>query len=222
MKYQSLLKASVACVLAHLANMSTSFANTPPPTVDESISSSRRSWQATSKPSAGLRMGNLEVKLERTTLAEIVAATNLGTIRHRGDAGESVYWLCYTVVENEKAARVWIQASGEMGGPEHDVTEIAVRSIANHPLASDCPVLPKQFSKLSFGNGVSLGASKVEVGNLLGSGMISSGSQSFIGYHGKESGDGQCDGGYDLLNSLFLTFEAGVVVGIDAGQVTSC
>jgi hypothetical protein len=39
---------------------------------------------------------------------------------------------------------------------------------------------------------------------------------------GNESDDGKCDGGYDLLHSLYLTFRAGLLIAIYASQVTSC
>ena len=200
----------------------TVFAKTPPPYVDGTISDSPTSWQATGKPSSGLALGRLTIKLEETALSEVLSAVKSGFIQYQGDAADSVYWLCYTALTDSYDARIWLEASGEMGGPDHRVTNIAVRRIAHGHAPSDCPMLPKQFQSLSFNSGVWLGASKAAVKRVFPHGLLRGGEQAFIGYQGKEPGDGGCDGGYDLLNSLYLTFQAGVVVAIDVGQVTSC
>jgi hypothetical protein len=195
---------------------------TPPPVVDESMSASQTSWRAPVKPSDGLTMGKLKIQYEKTTLSEVLAAIGLGFIQHRGDAAESVYWLCYTAIAGSYKARIWIEASGEMGGPENRITNIAVQRIADNYSLSDCPALPEEFTSLSFNNGIWLGASEATVGSVFPSGLLRSGANAFVGYQAKVADDGRCDGGYDLLNSLYLTFQARVVVAIDAGQVTSC
>ena len=109
-----------------------------------------------------------------------------------------------------------------MGGPEHRVTKIAVRTVPGTEPISDCPVLSERFEKVSFNNGVWLGASQAAVEQAFPSGLLRIGKQAFVGYKGKVANDGQCDGGYDLMNSFYLTFRDGVVVAIDADQVTSC
>jgi hypothetical protein len=197
-------------------------ANTPPPSIGEAPSEWTPSWRAASKPSDGLAMGKLTVKFEQTPLSEVLGAVKSGFIQHQGDAAESVYWLCYTALTDSYNARIWIEASGEMGGPDHQVTNIAVQRITNSRPLSDCPTLPKQFQSLSFNNGVWLGAPEAAVEKVFPAGLLHRGERAFIGYQGREPGDGSCDGGYALLNSLYLTFQAGVVVAIDAGQVTSC
>jgi len=200
-------------------------AKTPPPILGESIrsiSESATSWRAASKPSNGLTMGKMQIQFEETTLSEVMSTVKSGSIQHQGDAADSVYWLCYRALTDGYSVRIWIEASGEMGGPENRITNIAVQRITDSNQPSDCPVLAKQFMPLSFNNGVWLGASEATVGKVFSSGLLRSGEQAFIGYQGKVSSDGHCDGGYDLLNSLFLTFQAGLVVAIDAGQVTSC
>jgi hypothetical protein len=95
-------------------------------------------------------------------------------------------------------------------------------SISESPPPSDCPDFSKQFKPLSFNNGIWLGASNATVEKVFHSDLIRSGEHVFIGYQGKVADGGNCDGGYDLLNSLYLTFRAGLLVAIDAGQVTSC
>jgi hypothetical protein len=167
-------------------------------------------------------MGQLDFQYEETTLPEVLTAIDLGHVQHQGDAAGSVYWLCYTAITGSHKAHIWIEASGEMGGAENRITTIAVQRITEHESQSDCPVLPKAFMPLSFNNGVWLGVSKATVEKTFPSGLLRSGQHAFIGYQGKVTDDGHCDGGYDPLNSLFLTFRAGIVVAIEAGQVTSC
>jgi hypothetical protein len=221
-KPDGLRHALMRFALSSLVCGATALASTPPPTADESISQSNASWRATSKPSSGMNMGNLKIKFEETNLAQVMRATGLGNIEQQGDAGEHVLWLCYTAVTDSKSLRLWIESSGEMGGPNNDITEIAVRLVPNGLVPSDCPVLPKRFAKLNFGRRPWLGASEEAVKRTFGVGLVQAGKQYFIGYDGKVSDDGKCEGGYDLMNSMYFTFEAGIVVAIDAGEVTSC
>jgi hypothetical protein len=193
-----------------------------PPVIDETISEPETAWRAVRKPSEGLAMGPLKIVFEDTTLPEVMSTIKSGSIKHQGDAAGSVYWLCYTALNHGDNVRIWIEASGEMGGPEHSVTEVAVQKIGNDRPSPACPLLPKLYEPLTFNNGVWLGAPVGSVEKVFPSGLLRSGDQAFIGYQGKVTDDGHCDGGYDLLNSLYLTFKAGVVVGINAGQVTSC
>ncbi|MBS0378222.1 MAG: hypothetical protein JSS29_07040 [Proteobacteria bacterium] len=167
-------------------------------------------------------MGALKIQFERTTLPEVQRAIGLGSIRHRGDAGDSVNWLCYTAVAPGQNSRIWIEAHGEMGGPEEFITGIAVQAIMQDDHSPECPVLPKHYEPRSFDNGIWLGARSAAVSRAFPAGLIRRGDRAFVGYQGKVVGDSKCDGGYDLLNSLFLTFKSGVVIAIHAGQVTSC
>jgi hypothetical protein len=215
-------KVLTGCVLTTVIYAASVLASTPPPVVDESISQSDVSWRAPAKPSSGMKMGGFRITFEETTLAQVMKATGLGTIQQHGDAAEHVLWLCYTAVTNGKTSRLWIESSGEMGGPEHDITEIGVQSIAKGPVPSDCPVVPQKFTKLSFDKGLWLGAPEDAVRKTFPVGLLQSDAHAFVGYDGKVPGDGKCQDGYDLLNSMYLIFEAGIVVAINAGQVTSC
>ena len=165
-------------------------------------------------------MGHLHIQFEQTPLSDVLNAIKLGAIQQQGDAAEHVLWLCYTVRAEGDNARVWIESSGEMGGPEHSVTQIAARRISNKDSPSDCPTLPKRFEPLSFGHGLWLGASEATVRKTFPVGLVGDAEHLFIGYQTKVSGD--CDDGFDLLNSLSLTFRAGLLDAIEAGQGTSC
>ena len=222
-KRRTFRRKSLGCGLGSaVLSFAAALAGTPPPVIDESISDPETAWRAVTKPSEGLTMGPLKIAFEETTLPEVMSAIKSGSIKHQGDAGGSVYWLCYTALNHGDNVRIWIEASGEMGGPERAVTEVDVQRIANDRPSPECPVLPKLYEPLTFNNGVWLGAPVGSVEKVFPSGLLRSGDQAFIGYQGKVTDDGHCDGGYDLLNSLYLTFKAGFVVAINAGQVTSC
>ncbi len=222
-KCRSVFRKSLGCALGcAVLSGAAALAGIPPPVVDGSISDPETAWRAVTKPSEGLAMGPLKILFEETTLPEVMRAIKSGSIQHQGDAGGSVYWLCYTALNHGDNVRIWIEASGEMGGPEQSVTEVAVQRIANGRPSPECPVLPKLYEQLNFNNGIGLGAPVGSVKKAFPTGLLRSGDHAFIGYQGKVTDDGHCDGGYDLLNSLYLTFKAGIVVAISAVQVTSC
>ena len=64
-------------------------------------------------------MGDFYAEFERTTLDEIRQAVGAGEIAHQGDAGDGMYWLCYTNFDSKHSERIWVTSHGEMGGPDH-------------------------------------------------------------------------------------------------------
>ena len=75
-----------------------------------------------------------------------------GTIEHQGDAGGSIYWLCYST----RGARIWLVSSGEMGGVRHAITEFDAMT-SRGTASADCPPLPVRFQPLSMHGGIWLG-----------------------------------------------------------------
>ena len=195
---------------------SSAFAGTPPPKdpLGDAIS-----WPQISKrpPATDLVMGKLEVQLEITTLGDISAAAGRGAVSHQGDAGDSVYWLCYTLPHQ----RVWILSNGEMGGPEHAVTEIDAEKINASASTKDCPDLPQSLEPISFHGGIWLGSDLTRVSRALGPPSYTKGQWQSFNYKGKVAGHCAPDG-FDLMNWVLIKSESGRVVGIKAGQVTSC
>jgi hypothetical protein len=192
---------------------------TLPPVLDESISEPEAAWRAGAKPAPEVSLGDLHIVFERTTLQDVLAAISGGVIDHHGDAAESVAWICYTL-GGARPARVWIESSGEMGGPNEAVTAIAVQETPSRAEAANCPLLSDPFTPIVFGHGVRLGLPEARVSTLFSSRWVRAGARAFIGYHGKVQGN--CEGGFDLLNSLDLVFHHGRLVFIEAGQVTTC
>ena len=180
-------------------------------------------WKAVSnsKPSTGLKMGSFSVQFEKTTLAMVRKAAGRGEIAHQGDAGASIYWLCYTVHSKKQTERIWIVAHGEMGGSEHAVTRISSETVETNENEEDCPALPKTLSPVSFDNGLWLGAQKDRALKILGRPSHQKDSWRVFDYASKVPGNCEPDG-FDIFNWFEFEIRNGHLDKIHAGQVTSC
>jgi hypothetical protein len=173
------------------------------------------------KPSTGLKMGTFRVRFESTTLDDVRRAASVGAIAHRGDAGESAYWLCYTSAGKTQTERVWIVAHGEMGGSGHHITNISAELVPNGIATADCPALPDRLQPLSLDNQLWLGAPESAALAKLGAPSYKKDAWQSYDFQGKVPG--KCDGGgFDLSAWLLLHFQSGRVNSLQAGQVTSC
>lgn len=166
-------------------------------------------------------MGTFRVRFERTTLDDIRRAASAGEIAHRGDAGESAYWLCYTNISPRRVERLWVIAHGEMGGPEHFVTNVSAELLPDGSATPDCPALPNSLKPLLLDNHLWLGASEGAAHAKLGAPSYRKGAWRSYDFQGKARGN--CEGGgFDLISWLLLHLEQGQVNSLRAGQVTSC
>jgi hypothetical protein len=202
--------------------MTSAVAATPPPhgPVFDAMT-----WPATLKQAStkGVTLGELRVQFEETTLSQVERAASIGTVAHHGDAAESTYWICYTISGPGEAERIWIISNGEMGGREggeHAVTGIAVVRLKHKQPRADCPLLPGNLQPVALDDRIWLGASSAEVKSAFGVPSHVAGAWWEFDYQSKVPGN--CDGGYDLLNSLTIKLDEGHVNTIFADQVTSC
>jgi hypothetical protein len=191
------------------------FAETLPPTPPFDA----MTWTATleRKPSTTLQMGKLRVQLEQTTLDEVRRAASVGTIAHRGDAGDSVYWLCYT---DSGRQRIWIMSDGEMGGAGHYVTGVSAEAVPDARATAACPALPRHLQPLSLANHIWLGASEEDAAMHIGAPSFQSGTWRSYDFAGKVAGS--CPGGVDLTASLVLHVQNGRATFLRITQTTSC
>src|ERR1700754_4305302 len=112
-------------------------AQTPPPPVDEHAFE-RLPPRVVKRLAPRFSLGAFAGRFEETRLGAVREAVGEGTIQHQGDAGGSIYWLCYRRAQH----RLWV-VSGEMGGQHHRVTEIVEELTEKDTEAStDCAVLP--------------------------------------------------------------------------------
>ncbi|MFC4763519.1 hypothetical protein [Dyella koreensis] len=191
-------------------------ASTPPPAPPIS----EMTWPSTSRgaPVDGLMLGPIAVHFEKTTLGDVVAANHLGVIDHRGDAGESEYWLCYSLPQ--KGQRIWIVSSGEMGGREHLVTSLVGEQTDTVSASNDCPALPATTTVALLDRQGWLGMTSTDVKKQFGAPSHRSGAWQAFNFDGKVKS--VCSGGADRSNWLWvelLNQHANVII---AGQVTSC
>lgn len=166
-------------------------------------------------------MGSFNVKFERTTLNMVVHAVGRGEIAHLGEAGTSVYWLCYTVPRARHIERVWIAADGEMGGEEHAITQITAQEVPSTAGIEDCPYLPEAVRPLSFSQGVWLGTQENQALNILGRPSHQENRWWVFDFQGSAPG-GCGPNGFSVSNWFTFETEGGRLIRIHAGQVTSC
>lgn len=182
-----------------------------------------QSWKAMSKekPSNGIKMGSLRVKFEETTLDYIRKAASAGEILHHGDAGESIYWLCYTNFNSSRGERIWVISDGEMGGSEHSVTRVSAQILPNVKATKDCPALPANLKPVSLDNDLWLNSAASVVLKKLGAPSYKKEPWRVYDFEGKLPGNCGADG-FDLSNWLMVRVGKGRVTSLHAGQVTSC
>jgi hypothetical protein len=173
-------------------------------------------------PSRGINLADFRVKFEQTPIAAIKAKVGAGLILHHGDASEGAFWLCYTVAEPPRIERLWITSSSEMGGRSHAVTNILAMTLNSLDIPDDCPRLPSQLTPVFLDSKLWLGSTVAELKRYLGKPSHERRSWQSYDFQTKVPSDGKCEGGYDRINSLDAKIRNGIVVAIDAGQVTSC
>src|SRR3954462_13249252 len=119
-------------------------AQTPPPPVDENAFE-RVPPTVVRSLATRFSLGAFVGRFEETPLGAVCEAVGEGTIQHQGDAGGSIYWLCYRRAQH----RLWVMSSGEMGGPDHRVTEIVEElTEKDTDTSTDCAIIPEKFSPL--------------------------------------------------------------------------
>lgn len=175
-------------------------------------------WVARSKtePATRLDMGAFEVRFEQTTLASVRGAAGRGLLAFRGDAGDSMAWLCYTLPQQ----RVWVM-SGEMGGAAQTVTSVVLQTLRAAPASDACPMLPERMRPVTLSGTVRLGMSVASALQQLGQPSHKQGAWLSFDFQAKVRGNCAPDG-FDRMNWLLLKVAHGRVVAIRAGQVTSC
>jgi hypothetical protein len=134
-----------------------------------------------------------------------------GTIQHQGDAGGSIYWLCYRRAQH----RLWV-VSGEIGGPDHLVTEIVEELTEKDAGAStDCAIIPEKFAPLVFDGKLHLGMSRLEVVTALGPPSKSEAAQIVYSHEGKLAN------GFDETAWFILRFREEKLVSMRGGKTTT-
>jgi hypothetical protein len=176
-------------------------------------------WPASMRkePTKGITLGAFRIEFEKTTLSEVQHAVKVGTIEQRGDAAEHILWLCYSITRSEGSERVWIISSGEMGGSEHAITEVAAQRRNSGNATSDCPSLPRAMQPASMDERVWLGSTEAELDRDFGPPSHSEGMWRSYYFQIDVPGEDCVE-----INSLTIKLEQGRVAALNAGQITSC
>jgi hypothetical protein len=161
-------------------------------------------------PAPGLRLGALAIELEKTTFASLLEAIGTGRLDHHGDAGESLYWVCYTWQAGGQ--RLWL-TSGEMNGGEYidGLTAIALRGEAMPTPA--CPELPARFTPVVASGVPWLGATEAQVRSELGEPGVNADYRRYS--HEAKAGD------FDVYTSVTYRFDAGTASFVSTGRVST-
>ena len=185
-------------------------AQTPPPPTDE-YALERVPPTVVKRLATRFSLGAFAGRFEKTTLGAVREAVGAGTIQHQGDAGGSLYWLCYRRGQH----RLWL-SSGEIGGPDHLVTEIVEELAGNDTgTPADCAVLPEKFAPLVLDGKLHLGMSRSEVVKALGRPSKSEAAQMMY-YHA-----GKLANGFDETAWFILRFGEDKLVSMRGGKTTT-
>ena len=199
------------CISLYLlmAASNSSVAATPPPETPFHP----HSWQnpALKRPTSGINMGALHVQFEKTTLDDVRRSASAGEISHQGDAGDSIYWLCYTNDRATPVERIWVIAHGEIGGSEHAVTSIRAQILPKGKATADCPALPDSLIPLSLDHNLWLSSTESEALEKLGTPSYRD--MSWRSYYYQ-------DRSLDSSSWLWMQTKKGRVTSLHAGQVT--
>ncbi|MGZ3238871.1 MAG: hypothetical protein ACXWJK_00605, partial [Burkholderiaceae bacterium] len=130
----------VFAIAIHIAPVASAAEAIPPPSWGDNAVSATTARD----PVLPLRMGPLEIILEKTSLEKVRATIGLGKIYKHGDASEALAWLCYTATTANSKQRLWL-SSGEMGGLTAIDGITAVEIHANDNQSESCPELPQRF-----------------------------------------------------------------------------
>lgn len=186
-------------------------AQTPPPPVDEQAFE-RVPPTVVKRLATRFSLGAFAGRFEKTRLDAVRKAVGEGTIQHQGDAAGSIYWLCYRRAQH----RLWVVSSGEMGGPDHLVTEIVEELTEKDAGASaDCAIMPEKFSPVALDGKLHLGMSRQEIITALGPPSKSEAAQIVYSHAGKLAN------GFDETAWLILVFGEDKLVSMRGGKTTS-
>ena len=176
------------------------------------------------QPAVGVLMGQQFVRFERTTLAEVLRAAGRGSIAHHGDAGGSEYFLCYTQLSKPLPVRLWVISNGEMGGPDHAVTEVIARRIEAADAANGgCPSLPRHLQPVALDRGIWIGTARDELRRKLGRESATR-DEAWLVFNFLGTVPGRVHGkavDFDVTNILEARISGGRVEAISATHITS-
>jgi hypothetical protein len=169
-------------------------------------------------PISSVLLGETEIEFERTNLGEIQESANAGMIYHRGDAGGSEDWVCYTTANDGKPERIWF-SSNELEGAGDEISSFyAITGNEKMRPSTSCPELPAKLRPVSLQNSLWLGVNTDRLRQLVGKPSAKIGDWRFYAYDGKVFIKGE---DFDRLETLGVKVRNGRIVGLYEFQTTS-
>jgi hypothetical protein len=178
-------------------------------------------------PVSNVLLGTLVIKFESTTLDDILDAAGAGEINHRGDAGDSQSWICYTLPFGDEAERVWF-SSGELGGPDNQIDSFYASKADKGESSTSCPELPVRLRPASLSRGPWLGARSDLLDRRLGKPSATMNGWRFYSYTGPKKGVSidpatgkSTKKEFEQLGILGVHIRDGKIVGLFESQITT-
>jgi len=117
---------------------------------------------------SSLTMGKFVVKFETTSLENVLKTIKAGEIAQRGDASESLEWLCYSITDQYNPVRLWL-LSGEIDGGNVGAVVVSSMSTKDKDKTSKkCPELPESFKPVKLNRKIWIHTSESDVREILG------------------------------------------------------
>ena len=186
-------------------------AQTPPPPFDEHALE-RVPPTVVKRLATRFSLGAFAGRFEETQLGAVREAVGEGTIQHQGDSGDSIYWLCYRRAQH----RLWVVSSGEIGGPDHLVTEIVEElTEKDTETSTGCAIIPEKFAPVVFDGKLRLGMSRQAVVTALGPPSKSEAARMVY------SREGKLAGGFDETAWFILRFREEKLVSMRGLKTTT-
>lgn len=169
-----------------------------------------KSTEARIQPVAGLNLDAFRLTLEENTFDDVLAALGGAPIRHSGDAGDALTWVCYTLPS--AYARIWFTSS-ELGGGKYIDGLVVTQLGSQEGSSSSCPVPSRRIAAISMDHGIWLGDSVKKMEAALGP---ASKSASVIRYEyvGK-------DGEFDVDSVLEIKSHKGKITELYVSHTTT-
>jgi hypothetical protein len=171
--------------------------------------------QLKSPPVGGITAGALSISLEVTPLRDVRRRFG-GVIRHAGDAGDAVTFLCF-VGRAAAGAPVtyWFTSNDEMSGGHNEIGEVAVQAGARAEASAECARAPAALTGVEFGV-PSVGSPLSAVIKHFAGGRPNRAGQ--LGYANERASRVSSES--RVLQSVRYLIRAGVVTAISVSQVT--
>lgn len=167
------------------------------------------------EPISRIQVGDVPVLLEQTSLPSVQAKLG-GVIGHRGDAGESLHWLCYRHVDGDWI--LWLM-SGEIHGDT--IGGFLLREL--RPDAAVDPRCVSMDSSLQLPGPVETKMSREAFVKALGAPTADRGDTIFYlhGNQGATLPDGRVDPDFVTYSSLIAIFSSGQLTAIEVWRATA-